>query len=238
MALIYTKSAEKTLILSPREGYQRAFDFQDWTEIRLGMFYSGVTAADDNTTAGSEIVTYNTVADAIAFGLKNSDNTVIPGLATSTFVGLFNKLSSQSESNASEFFCNGGGSGSGLYVSSFNGATNITNNLTAQASFSYPAANGTTAYCGFLVLKMVMADRGLSTQNISMGTAVTSPVSGSDYSTAALRTAMNNASFGTLRTAQWNSGGVALTVPDSFYVRIPFYNNRLRISAMRASRYS
>lgn len=237
MALIYTKAAEKTLILSPREGYQRAFDFQDWTEIRLGMFYSGVAASGDDTDAINEVVTYNTPSDAIAFGLKNSSNTVIPGLATSTFVGLFNKLTYQSESNGSNFFSNTN-VGSGLLPSAFNGATAIANIGPIQTGFTFPAASGGTGYCGVMVLKMVVTDRGLATQKIGMVNYVNGAVGGSDYSTAALRTQMNSATFGSLVDVDWNAAGVALPIPDSFFVRFPFYNNRIRISCMRASRYA
>ncbi len=96
---------------------------------------------------------------------------------------------------------------------------------------------GAADYCGFFAVKLVITDRGLVTQQVTIGSASTKTISGSDYSTAALRLLINNASYGS-RVIDWNDGAAAYAIPDAFYVRMPFYNNRIRISAMRAIRYA
>lgn len=85
MATIYQKTAsDKTLILSPREYFLRPFDFgTDWTEVRVGIFFGGVTSGGDNTQAVSETVAVSSAIDRIAFGIKDSATAALPGQAGS-----------------------------------------------------------------------------------------------------------------------------------------------------------
>ena len=48
-AKAYAKSGtDMTVILPSRVRYSRPFNFPNWTQMRLGMFFSNVAAADDN----------------------------------------------------------------------------------------------------------------------------------------------------------------------------------------------
>lgn len=237
MALIYQKDTEKTLILSPRESYQRAFDFGlDWTEIRLGMYFSGISAAGDNSASVNETVNINNASDRIAYGIKNSTNTNYPGTADSIFIGALSNGSS-SQCNGENFYSQPSTllAGGGLY-----GITQILpGSPNLGAGLIYPnSPAGSTSYCGAAILRIVISNRGLSNQSVVVSSAFTKTISGSDYSSAALRTLMNNASWVAAGSFNWNDGSVAYPIPDAFYIRLPFYNNRIRISCMRATRYA
>lgn len=239
MALIYQKDTEKTLILSPRESYQRAFDFgTDWTEIRLGMFFGGVTDSGDNTQSTSENVTINNASDQVRFGIKNSTNTSYPGEADTSFLGVSTNNTPGGTANCAGFgYYNVGGSA--LIGCGILGATvkqPVSANLNAM---TFPSnVTGSSAYCGCFVLKIVIANRGASNQQVILSTDDTNVISGSDYSSAALRTLMNSGTFSSPVTIDWNDGAAAYPIPDAFYIRLPFYNNRIRISCMRAIRYA
>lgn len=238
MGYFYPKAVgDKTLVLSARQGLSRVPNFSpDWTEARIAMFYSGITAADYNTTAIAETVAYSGRQDYISFGLKNSDDPALPGLADSLFLGATNQVGANSVSNTVGFYSSTSGtlSAAGFVGTTLVGGTGSEALAGSDSGLQYPAANGASSYCGFYALKFVIADRGLVTQTVAISAAVTSPMTGTDFSETALLTKMTSATFGTVRTLDWNDGVVAYDIPDAFWIRLPFFNNRIRISAMRA----
>lgn len=241
MGTIYQKLTKKTVILAPREGYQRAFDFGDWSEIRMGVFYSGVTSGGDDTNAVSETVVLGSVNDRITFGIKNSSNLGYPGTAGTLFVGGSNSTAASraSKSDSVHFFVD---NTSYLSAIGFAGVTVIGGGdaevFNVPAQFQYPDASLSTGYCGFFGMKFVLSNRGLSSQSFAVSAMDVPQVLGTDYSSAALRTLINNSTYSSPKTIAWNDGAVARVVPDAYYIRMPFYNNRIRIACMRISRYA
>lgn len=239
MATIYQKIAtDKQLILDPREGYLRQFSFTGWTELRLGIYFSGVAASGDNTASVSEDVTYNTYADKIYFGIKNSDTVDLPGHAAASFLGLTTQSGGYSSCNGQDFFSQATThivAGAYHLGTLINGASGDD----VGSGFMYPTdVTGASGYNGFIAVKFVITNLGTSSQTVTISKAGTQTVTGTDYSSSALRTAMNSATYGTTKAIAWNDGASAYTIPDGFFIRMPFYNNRIRISALRAIRYA
>lgn len=237
MATIYQKTvSDKTLILAPREFFLRPFDLGAWTEMRIGVFLSGVTSGGDNTDSVVESVTVNTAADRIAFGIKDSASNDLPGFGSALFLGAVTETSAASESSATAF-----NSGNNRVSAAGYFATTLVGGAFAQTIgqlLNFPSAAGATGYCGFAAIKFVITNLGASSQSVAISATSTTPIAGTDYSASALRILMNNAVFGTPVATAWNTGAAARTLPDAVYVRMPFYSNRIRLSAIRAIRYA
>lgn len=237
MAIIYTKLTDKTLVLSPREGEGRKFNFSSWTEMRVGMFFTGVASSGSNVDNIAEVVALSAVADRISFGIKNSSNTDMPGVAGTTFLGVVSTTGLSSDSQVAFAYRSGGGGG--LSAAGYNGATLIGGGAGESIdSMLFPSAALSSGYNGFYALKLVISNLGGATQAVAISATQENPVAGTDYSASALRTKINNATYGTPASVAWNSGGVALAIPDAVWVRMPFFNNTIRISAIRAIRYA
>jgi hypothetical protein len=238
MALIYTKLTDKTTVLAPREGGCRKLNFgNDWTEIRMGMFASAVAATGSNNDNVNEIVVPAIITDYLTFGLKD-DSQTYPGQAGSLFLGVRSHDATivQSQGPSSGFVDSAGT----WDATGYHDTTRVFNAATtgANGSMGGGTASAASAYANFMAIKIVIIDRGLSTQNVTVYTSFTTPVTGTDYSGPALRTAINNASYATGSNIAWNDGVTARAIPDCVWVRSPLYNNALRISAIRAIRYA
>lgn len=245
MSSIYQKTvSDKTNILAPREYFIRPFDFQDWTEARFGILFSAVTSSGDNTDVTSESVAITTVADLVTFGIKDSATTALPGQAGSLFLGATSALGTLSKTFASgaagpSFSANAGGNPETLAATAYAGVTKIggTGSQAVSAMNSPTSASGATGYCGFYGIKFVINNLGLATQSVTISVATDYPIAGAAYTPAALRTLLNNTTYGTSFTLAWNDGVAARDIPDAFWIRMPFYSNRIRISAMMGVRY-
>lgn len=231
MALIYLKGAENTCILAPREMTVRPFNFGAWTEMRMGIFFTMVTAAGDDANAVNETVVIASALDYMAFGIK-TNNTTPARTAGTDFIGLMNQTAQSSLLTAgAPGNLNSAGNPRGVYLNDaavLSEATNL-----GQADF--PQAAGAAGYNGFLGLRFVITNLGLVNQQINLGFGIRSSVAGVDYSVTALRTQiLSGGSTGYTMGGprDWNTGVVARVVPDAFYVRMPFFNNRIRMSAM------
>lgn len=236
MALIYTKLTDKTTVLAPREGACRQFNFgTDWTEVRLGMFCSAVAATGSDVDNIAETVVPSGITDYITFGLKDNSQTY-PGQTGSLFLG----VRSHDDTEVDSFVGNGFGDSGGTWdacgyydTTRVNGGSGVQGGTMASATSS-----GSSAYAAFMALKIIINNRGLSSQTVTVRTTFTSPVTGTDYSATALRTALNNASYGSGVTFAWNDGAAARAIPDCVWIRVPLFLNQLRISAIRAIRYA
>jgi hypothetical protein len=240
MALIYTKLTDKTTVLAPREGACRKFNFgSDWTEVRLGMFVSAIAATGSNDANVSEVLVPAGITDYVTFGIKD-DSQTYPGQTGSLFIG----IRSGDAGNVNSIATTGGigDSGGTWRPAGYHDTTailGVANGGAGTSNMGAANASGATAYCGFIVVKFVIVDLGLSTQSITMSVGTTTSVAGADYSATALRTAINNHSFGaSLASIAWNDGAAARAIPDCIWVRSPLYNNALRISCVRAIRYA
>ncbi len=245
MATIYQKTvSDKMCILAPREFILRPFNFlTDWTEMRFGFYFDGVASSGDNTDVSTESVVLSSSSDRIAIGLKNSDTNDIPGATGSLFVGIMTATGLQSvcTGSGSSFGSNGVSgqlSGGAYHDTTLVGGT-TSEYLGGSSKMGFPSASsGATGYNGFFVIKFIINNLGTSSQSFTISVASTASISGTDYSAQALRLLMNSGTFDTPATVAWNDGAVARTIPDAVYIRMPFYSNRFRMSAMRAIRYA
>jgi hypothetical protein len=252
MSLLRQKEALMALYLAAREQMTAPFDFgSDWTEIRCGAFISGCQANDEAANANDDSAGFQNedVDNAIYFGIKNSDSSALPGETDSLFIGVKptggNPSDNYSEWNAYDppgvtvtTICDSAGS---MSACGFAGTSLIDGGVITSPAGSgalrfkdYSAASG---YCGLYVLRFVISNRGSASQSVSVSLASRTEVVGTDYSPFALQQEMNNASFGAAKTITWNTGASARTIPDAFFIRLPFFSNRLMIAAMRAIKY-
>ncbi len=244
MSSIYQKTvSDKTNILAPREYFIRPFDFQNWTEARFGILWSAVASSGDNVTVAPETVALSTAADLISFGLKDSATSALPGQAGSIFLGATNALGASAltfgAGAAGANFASNLGNPAVLAATGYNGVTKFGGTGSEGIDGIQCPSNTAVAsgYCGFYALKFVINNRGLSTQTVTITGSTQSTVSGTDYSASALRILLNNATYTNGGTIAWNTGAAARDIPDSFWIRAPFYSNRMRISCMMGVRY-
>jgi hypothetical protein len=238
MANIYQKTVtDKTCILSPREYILRPFDFgTDWTEVRIGAYFSGIAASGDNTDSAAETVALASASDRIAFGIKDSATSDLPGFGAALFLGAVTETSSSSYCSGSAFSAL---AATRLAAAGYHETTLVGGTSTLSASMEYPAsASGSTGYCGFFALKFVITNLGTASQSVAISGTRTATVSGTDYSASALQLLMNNNTYQAPVSIAWNDGAIARTIPDAFYCRMPFYSNRIRLSAIRCIRYA
>jgi hypothetical protein len=235
MSQIYTKGSEKTLVFSPRSGVFRQFNFgDDWTEMRLGLFASAVASTGPNDANTSETLVISNYSDYATFGIKNSGQ-ALPGQTGSRFIGIRGATGSVISSPATGI---GDPSGGWKAFTSYDTTENLTGSSIVGARIGQCDGTGGSSYCAFFAIKLEVNNRGLSSQTVTVsGSGTNTAVSGTDYSATALRTMMNNATYGTSATVAWNDGAVAYDLPDSVFVRMPLFSNCLRLSAVRAIRY-
>lgn len=235
MASIYLKGSKKTLILEPREGLYRQFDFGDWTELRIGMFTSVIAATGPDDNSVNETIVPADFSDYITFGIKNA-SVDLPGFSGALYLGLRNRSNTSCTAGAGI-----GGPSGGWRGFTADGTTTEFGSIEvgAQGFMGDGSPTASTGYAGFKALKFVINNRGLANQSVSMSMSGTDAgVAGNDYTRTPLRTLINNASYIDLGTFDWNDGVAARDIPDSFFVRSPMFLNRLRIAAIRAIRYA
>lgn len=239
MATIYQKTAtDKTSIQAPREYFMRQFDFEDWTEMRMGFYISGVSSSDDNAGTSVENVSISTVADKIMVGIKNSDTVDLPGEAGSLFLGI--TTPDGFGSRCTTVRMGRVSSDDQLAAVGYNGASMIggTTSESVTGLFFPVDPSVATGYCGLFAMKFVITNRGAASQSIAISTWSDDGIAGADYSASALGLDLNNAIYGTARNIAWNDGAAAYDIPDAFFVRVPFYSNRIRLSCIRMTRYA
>jgi hypothetical protein len=249
--LEFFKESQVVVYLDPREGMIAPLNFDsNWTEIRIGAFISGrdyisdINSVDDQVGFGTE-----TPGDSLYFGLKNSDNNALPGEVNSLYLGIRTQSAGVSE-NQSEWVAYNppiemteiGDAVGQVQAVGFQGATmvdggNIRSSAYANGTIKFADYSAGDGYCGLYVIKFVINNKGFASQSVSMSLAQKAVVDGFDYSPFALRQEMNNADFGPSVTIPWNSGGAAREIPDSFFVRMPFFKNIIMIASMRAIKY-
>jgi hypothetical protein len=239
MAFVYQKTVDdKAVIFGAREHLPRKFDFGAWTEARIGMFWSLTTLGGDNTKpASDEIVPVVTPFDCFSFGLKDSSATA-PGVAGSMFIGMITET--QSKITVGGAFGAGnvgiGETDANIEVLGYDGATPLARSSTASVgNWMNSDPEAASGYASFVGMRFVVADLGLATQTITVSASFTANIGGTDYSAANLRTYLSAfASPSTEIEVDWNDGADALVVPDCWFLRNPFFNNRIRVHAMNA----
>ena len=246
MSNIYEKiSGDKTLVLAPREGFMRKFNVGEWTDMAMGMYFTGIRG-DNTAISPSETVTIVTNADRITVGLKNSSNTILPGFSGSYFVGagIIVSATSCTATWASNYGENT--AENNLTAIGYNGTASIggSDSNYKLSSLSFPENGGTAAssYNAFFGVRFVITNRGASNQTILVKYAKAA-VPGTDYSTDALRIQLNNQTWnnptgGTSYPIAWNDGVSALPIPDAFWVRMPYNINSIRMSSVAGVKFA
>lgn len=239
MATIYSHNAnDKVLILDNREALQRKLDLGSWNEIRLGIFYNSVGSNTPTSSYVDELVNQSTRADILAFGLKDSATSILPGFSGSYFIGIALTGSHNINANNTQYYDASYTNFNGV---GFYGTSSYWGGASANA-FGFPINGGGTNssdYCYYYVLKIIINNSGSASQTLSVYTSNGSYSSGTTYyGIPQLNQQMNNANFGTVSTVTWNDGVNALPIPDSFWIRTPFYFNKIRISSLSAVKYS
>lgn len=240
--LISEKEGVATAILAVREFQRAALTTKlgsNWTEARLGIYFSGVDAHEDDASPPDESLAVANVSDYLFFGLKDANSYFMPGEAGGTFVGVRSTGATTkclAPSGATEgWFADSAGDCSAV---GYAGTTLINGGVFANGAMRFPEADSASGYSGFYCVKFVVNSRGLSSQSVTMSIAREGTVAGTDYGKAALYQQINNATFGATNTVAWNNGGAARALPDAAYVRIPFYNARIRIQEIMAVKIS
>lgn len=228
-------------VLEPREAYERPPNFTTWSEVRMGMFYTVVPSASYNTYSTSETIAYSSYLDRLCFGLSNGSG-LAPGAIGSQFVGwMTNQAAGATTTNTSNNATNGVLAGTNaMKWASSNDATILTSaniGLGYGANVNY-APYSASNYASFIGLKLTVQNAGLATQTITAQMSDVGDGSGpgvgpfADVSLANLRTQLTNASYAAGQVLTWNAGGVALPIPYYWFIRLPFLNNRIRVSSM------
>lgn len=234
-ANIYQKpsTTDKMLILDPGQYFMRPINMGNWTELRIGMYLSGVAATGDNAQNVAETLALSNASTRYAIGLK-THNSNLPGTSGTDFIGLTNSTNAVSNVTDSvwRYGAVGGSYSNRLCGGAFVG-TSITTLATVDSGIDIPVPSGTTSYSTFYALRFVITDRGLSSQTVSLSFSRGAATSTSDYSEGLLNGQINNATYTSFGSAlAWNNGSVAYDIPNAVFVRIPFIDNKLRITAI------
>jgi hypothetical protein len=243
MSNIYEKIVgDKTLVLTARDGFMRKFNFGSWTDMAVGIYFTGIVG-NNTTISTQENITIATHADRMTFGLKNSTNTILPGFEGSYFIGACTTISNTAASALVVSY----GDNNGKFPSvCFDGTTVVAGGDTSHAldnnNMAFPSGGGTgaTGYNGFYGIRFIISNIGTATQTVTVKFTKVDTVAGTDYSTAALVTQINNATWSTTvgGALAWNDGSSAYPIPDAFWIRMPFYTNIIRISSVAAVKFT
>lgn len=238
MATIYEKIVgDKTVILEPREAAIRIplASSNDWTELRVGMFISHTSTGASNAAWSAESFATSTVYDRTAFGLKNSDNDDLPGVAGTSFWGYLGPNGATTDfSTAGLLRLNQVAQTTAYYVSS--SGTTLNQVTATQPSITFPTtaqAQAATNFAKFFGIKYVISNRGTASQTVTMQIAQGIAGAVTDTSETALRAVLINFSsqdVGTTSASMTANDGVsAYTVPDAFFFRWAFLQSRVRL---------
>lgn len=226
------------MIQEPREYYLRMPTWTTWNEVRLGMFFTMIPTGNFSTFCSAETITTASYLDWLCWGVKDSSSNM-PGTAGAQFVGLgwavTNPQTSTLTSNSAGAGAISAGSGTHRTGLSVNGATVISAVSDMAITWDFPiysAGGGASGYSGIIVMKLVVNNVGLSNQSVTISTFRSGVATTTDVSLANLRTQVFNSTYANPVTVNWFSGGSALPMPCGWYLRLPFNNNRIRISAM------
>jgi hypothetical protein len=241
---------ENNLLLEPREAFYRPFDLGQWTELRIGMLFRMVGVGSDSSSIATETVPVNTNSDKIFIGIKDSGSN-LPGVGNTNFIGVATVSGSIVRSMptvlGSDTISESGSAALYprlnliVYSSSFlyQHYGTFTNQSNTTAPYFSGSASG-SQYNGFYGLKYVLQNSGSDNQKVLISYRIgVNPGS----SSADLHSQLaSNLSWTTLTlndmnptTASWNPG---VPLPNSFFVYTPFYNNRLRMSAIEVLKIS
>ena len=233
LKVVTVNTVDQVGILYPRDAYHRRAKIGSaYLEVRMGMFFTFVPSGNDDAHCVAETIAPAGYLDWFTFGLKDSSANA-PGKAGAQFIGHCwsadavpantNALTANTAGQAS--MANGGGK---QLLATLNGATVISSGDSSVIMY-FPVWSATNVNA-FWGMRFLVANLGLSTQTVACKGQLIAAAQ-TDVSNSALRTAIYNTAYsGTERTLNWFSGNAALPLPDYVWIRVPFNNNRLRIT--------
>ena len=238
---VISGGTDNTLILAPRQGLLLPFSVvENWTILRIGMYASWTSANGDNASVwtSDETTGGSNANDKFYFGIKTNDSGLPysdgvnfagilsrPGYTTDiVYTGGRVKVGQYSGSNMS----------SGVLVGASYAAVSIGGSTTMVLP-APSASSGMDSYATFIGVQFTIANAGLSSQTVSVGTL--SSIDTGDTSSQSLLGQINVATNTHIQVGNFVSGGVALSRPDSIFVRIPFTGHRLRIHSIGCVAY-
>lgn len=239
---IYLKSGtDQQLVVQPRCSFTRAFNVGTWTTLLMGFYIQATTASNINADVTTlENLTVNSPKDAFYVGLRNSASTAFPLTTGCQFIGAIpqNYQTAGAESAQISYGAPNNSIGTasshilavGLNDASVVGGGTYPTYQISAANQVAPAATTASNYNGLFMMKFVVVNAGLASQSVSVSSLLTTV--NAPYTTDALRASLLGAGYGASVSIAWNSGGVALPIPDAMYMYWPFYNSRMRYSAV------
>lgn len=214
----------------------------NWNEVRVGMLYQIVPNGATDGASVAETVTAASYLDWMAFGLMNTrtDSSLIPGVAGVNFIGLLGNTTNAS-SIANHANTSALGYINGDYARQFcsaEGTSILTKSSSLFGQMTYAQYSSST-YASMFGIRYVVANKGAANQTVtaytcscdSGGTEIGPFAITQTTAISVLRSRLMNDSFSDSASLTWNASGAAITLPDCFFVRLPFYNNLLRMAA-------
>ena len=239
------------LILDPRERFLYPFDVGQWSEIRVGAYYSFVPATGNDITIWNDQYTgpyYGISKMFYGFCNYNTGTLSLPGMSGGyDFVGNAYGINQNnlgvSVSDTTNSRINGGNSNNDMdvWVYDTTGYKSGVNNSNNSVTLNMPTAAGTNpnfaAFCGWQL--------GLSGVAFSLKPFTNSTTYTSDTSYQALR--RDIASMGTTKAENLTTGFFTsgqnpnlpnLMVPNAFMFFNPMLNSRMRIHSILVEKYA
>lgn len=200
-----------------------------WNEVLIGFIGRPVPVGNDNAEMVAETVSFASYIDWFTFGGINNVLT-IPGQAGTNFVG----ICSAPAGAVSTIVNSGGvdyvqdGSNAFSYVS-MQGTTILTESAGTAKRFAMPLYNA-DGRSGSYLLKLTVQNPGAANQTITVASASTGTAQTPTAANAkdTLRTLLTSATYLNAHALTWNAAGAALPLPDTWFLRAPFLNNRIR----------
>jgi hypothetical protein len=230
MATKFTVSGKAQVAQASHEREKRLTNFGvDWNELRIGLIGIMVPTLSDDAIAVAEQVNFASYVDWFTFGLINNVLT-IPGQAGTQFIGICSKVAGRVDvvANTSALGYVQDNSNAFSYVS-MDGASIITNQADFAKRWIIPRWYN-TGLGSLYALKLVVTDQGLATQTVTVSSFSdgTSEVLTPANAKSTLRALLTGVTYAVPKVLQWNSGGAALPLPDTWFLRAPFISNRIR----------
>lgn len=211
----------------------------DWNEVRIGFIGLMVPTANDDAAATLEDVAIASYVDWFCFGLMNNVLT-IPGQLGTNFVGTMTKPTADVTYTATRCIDNSATSGgisltngtstwNQMYYGSIKDTTVLGGGNVATGGILMPQFSG-DGRGGFFGMKLEVVNKGLATQTIkiSIFQSATAQVTTPANAKATLRALLTGSAYTLRAITNWNSGGAAMVLPDTWFLRSPFLNNRIR----------
>lgn len=246
MATITSFANENSLILGNREALIRQFNFGSWTEIRIGVLFRFIGNTNDTSSNVSEVVSVLTNTDRVFFGLKSTGSNP-PGVSGSSFIGSGTMTTSACTPQGAyppsvgQTYVNVYGTTlTNLFPLLVSGSSPMYQpiegnwNSGGSAGFIFPTTPlSVSDYNGFYGLKFILQNAGSVSQSINM--TYKNGASTSASSSVQLQSLLlSDTGWNTWASFYSASWAPSVPIPDSFFAYAPFYNNRMRMSAIQA----